>query len=1753
MKKLFTTITVLLLISQTILAANFTVTNVNNSGQGSFRQAILDANAASGADNILFAIPGAGPHFITPSSDLPEITGATLIEGYSQSGSIQAGATWPAKIQIVLQGSYTGTGLKFASTATGSSVKGLSIVGFGNTITDAAIYIKASNMTISGNLIGLLPDGTVMGNSVGIYAMAADFVTIGGPSASDRNVVSGNTWEGITFMPDNLNYASSETIQNNYVGTDVTGTKIVSGPTNQPCGNGLHGIDFDGANNSYILDNVIGGNGGYGCGIDATYAVDPPYIQNITVMRNRIGIGLNGEDLGNVKAGIMVINATNLIIGSSVANANIIAYNHTGVVVLDYPAGTSRHSVNVQITYNRIFNNDNLGIDLSANSAQLLPDGVTINDALDPDVGPNNFQNFPVLTEAYVNGTDLIIKGSLNSIPNQNYKVVFFNNPHNVVPVDPTGYGECYQRIGLIDVTTDGSGNASFVVTYPNGANYRDNIVSFARSATENTSEFSHYITVGAVPDSVCKFVSAIHTYHIDATGGATSYTWTVSPGAVITSGQGTTTATVDWSALGNGTYEVCVTSNNSCGISPATCLPVVIYQCATDLQITKSDNPDPVAAGNTLTYSVIVTNNGTITAKNVSVTDDLPAGLTLNSALPSPGSWSSPTWTIGDLAAGGSATLTLTTTVNQGFTGSTLTNTATVSSTTLDTDTGNNSDTELTQANKQADVSVSKSCTTSPVVAGQQINYTIQVQNNGPSDALNVSLEEVNPSISNLQYSLDNATWMSWSSPFSLGTLHAGNTESIYLKGIVLSSVTGSLSNTATVTTSTTDPNTANNSSTVNSSVTATADLSIIKTTTSQAVQGDTIHYTLTIQNHGPSDAPNITITDNIIADILNPQYSTDGGSNWYNWTGSLNVSSLINGATYTVLLQGTLTSTASSPVTNTATVSLSPDIDPVTSNDVSTVSNALNEQADLGITKTASPSPVTAGNTITYTITVHNYDVNFAAQSVVIYDYINSSYISSPEYSTDNLNWSSWTESLPVGSIAVGSDFILYIRGTVLPSVTGSIPNTANVSSNTPDPTPNNNEVAISTPVESKADLGLVKTGPVSVNGGSTLQYTLTATNYGPSVAASVTLTDNIPVSISNAEFSLDNGVNWQPWSGSYANGTLGVNGTLSILIKGDVSVNTCSAISNTATVTSSTSEPSPETHSNSSTISTPVNDITSPTISCPAPRTVRCAADVPAYVNNYGDFVAAGGSVTDNCSSTCTVVWVSDDISNQNCTNQYTITRTYRATDANGNSATCQQTITVNDDVSPAIASCPSPVSVKCTKDVPVPVANYASFNSLGGSASDNCTASNLLVVLFQSDAITNQSCSNRYTLTRTYRVEDECGNFSLCTQTINVYDDIAPTFTPPAAITISCETPPIPDNTGVPTIDVGNCGGTNQTYSYSDQWTSGPGCNGTGVILRTWTVTDQCGNQATHTQTITINDNTLPQISCVGNQNRNTNTGLCYYETVSTEFDPTLATDNCGVQSVLNNFNSGSTLSGAHFPVGTTTVVWTITDNCNNTATCSLDVIITDDEFPAITKCPENRTIEGCNLTAITGPAYSSSPASSTHDEFTGLDNQGIVTENCSIQSYTYQDVVNGSYPFVVTRTWSITDNHGNTSTCNQTITVNDNAPTAVNDDYVMVQNTTEQPTSLTARVTLNDYDTENQTFTVTNWGSPSTPGITFTTNANGQFTYVPPLAFTGVVTFTYTISDLCRTSTATVTIYVISCLTTPETPDNVIRN
>ena len=241
------------------------------------------------------------------------------------------------------------------------------------------------------------------------------------------------------------------------------------------------------------------------------------------------------------------------------------------------------------------------------------------------------------------------------------------------------------------------------------------------------------------------------------------------------------------------------------------------------DLSITKVDDIDPILAGNALTYTVTVNNTGPSDAQNVVVTDTLPSGVTFVSTTGCAEDPNGvPTCSLGDIPAGGSAQYTITVTVDPTTSGI-ITNQADVTSDSADPNLANNTVTEDTTVNSEADLSITKSDSPDPVTAGNNLTYTITVANAGPSDAQNVEVVDNLPAGTTFVSQTDSCVEAPVGTlTCSLGTILAGGNTSFDITVAVDPSVASGtvLTNSATVSSTTTDPNPSNDTVTEDTTV---------------------------------------------------------------------------------------------------------------------------------------------------------------------------------------------------------------------------------------------------------------------------------------------------------------------------------------------------------------------------------------------------------------------------------------------------------------------------------------------------------------------------------------------------------------------------------------------------------------------------------------------------------------------------------------------------------------------------------------------------------------------------------------------------------------------------------------------------------------------------------------------------------------------------------------------------------------------
>lgn len=652
-------------------AATFTVVNTNDSGAGSLRQAITDANAtASPPHTIAFAISGSGVHTIAPTAALPQLNVPVNIDGSTQPGYAVGSPV------IELSGASAGPGVTaFYINGASSIVRALIINGWGgggiivngnncffegnfigtNAAGTAGILNGASGITLlsGGNTIGglsaaarnvisynatgiqifqaLATGNTVLGNYIGtnatgtaaipnfsngvVIAGGATANTIGGTTASARNVISGNTSHGI-FISSNQNV-----VRGNYIGTDATGAVAL--------GNGANGVMISGGNNNQVIDDVISGQitqpmagvfitgagtgnvlyGNFvGTNAAGTAAIanwwgvnvegassntvgGPSASRNVISGNFNTGVRISGSNtcvvqgnligtnaagnaaIGNGNQGVRLENSSGNTVGGATASlGNVIAGNYLGMLLYAASNNTIRNNTigsdaahtiamtnsdgGVHVysgTGNAILDNTilartaALAIDLNA-AGFYPPDGVTANDACDPDTGPNNLQNYPVLASATSAGGTIAIVGTLNSTASTAFTVQYFASP----ACHASGHGAGELFLGASTATTDAGCNVAISVSLPVAVPIGYVITATATDPNGNTSEFSQCVTVAGVVTST--------TTTLTSSLNPTTFGQTVTFTATVAGSGPTPTGTVTFldgaAALGTGTLN---------------------------------------------------------------------------------------------------------------------------------------------------------------------------------------------------------------------------------------------------------------------------------------------------------------------------------------------------------------------------------------------------------------------------------------------------------------------------------------------------------------------------------------------------------------------------------------------------------------------------------------------------------------------------------------------------------------------------------------------------------------------------------------------------------------------------------------------------------------------------------------------------------------------------------------------------------------------------------------------------------------------------------------------------------------------------------------------------------------------------------------------------------------------------------------------------------------------------------------------
>ena len=618
---------------------------------------------------------------------------------------------------------------------------------------------------------------------------------------------------------------------------------------------------------------------------------------------------------------------------------------------------------------------------------------------------------------------------------------------------------------------------------------------------------------------------------------------------------------------------------NNNSSSDPTTVTPQA------DLSIVKS-HAGNFTVGVNGTYTLAVHNGGPSPAAGpLTVTDTLPAGLSFVSG-------TGPGWGCAaagqvvtctnpaNLAAGGNSSISLVVGVGPAAAPG-VANTAAVSGPTPDPTPGNNSSSDPTTVMTSADVSIVKSHAGSFGV-GANGTYTLAVSNGGPSPAAGTITVSDNLPIGLTFVSATGPGWtcsaagqlVTCNNP---ATMASGGSSTITLVVAVGGAAPG-VTNTATVSSPTPDPNLVNNTSSDPTSVAPLADLAITKTVDNPTPNvGQDVTFTVTATDNGPNDATGVTVGDVLPTGLTLVSSNPAPGTTYIGgvWT----IGTLANGTSEQLVIVAMVTQAGS--ITNTASVSHENEADPTPADDTANAT-VVGQSADLSIVKSHAGN-FTVGQNGTYTLAVHNAGPSTAVAPITVTDTLPTG------LSLVSGTGTGWTCSAVAqvvtctnaASLASGADTSITLVVGVGPAAAPSVVNSASVSSPTPDGNLPNNSSADPTTVIPQADLVLVKSHVGNFTVGTNGTYTLTLHNAGPSPAAGPqTITDALPAGLT---FISGSGSGWvcsaagQAVTCTHA-AALASGGSTAVSLLVAVGAQAAPAVTNTASASSPTPDPNP-----------------------------------------------------------------------------------------------------------------------------------------------------------------------------------------------------------------------------------------------------------------------------------------------------------------------------------------------------------------------------------------------------------------------------------------------------------------------------------------------------------------------------------------------------------------------------------------------
>ena len=562
------------------------------------------------------------------------------------------------------------------------------------------------------------------------------------------------------------------------------------------------------------------------------------------------------------------------------------------------------------------------------------------------------------------------------------------------------------------------------------------------------------------------------------------------------------------------------------------------------DLAITKVvDNANPLF-DSIITYTITVVNNGPDKSFNVTVGDLLPDGVKFIS---SNGQYNPVTgvWFVGDLDANESVTLKI---VVQVIKVGNITNNVNVTGTGHDTNLTNNNDSVSVSVPDCVILDISKVANSTVIVAGENVGYTVVINNYGPSVANDVVLKDVYnvKELFGLQYSLNGKDWFNYNEAINLGNIDVGASVTVYFRAKVNASVRGDVLNIVNIITSVDD---ARGNFTDNETVNVIANTTLVVIKDAEIKElnpGDTVHFIITVIAGGSSDSLNVNLNDILDAkllDVAGATYAVDG-VNKGSWTGSIDLGNMLTGTAVTVDIWVKILSSADRDVFNL--VNVTSDEHPEGNISNTTVHVRI---VDLAVDKLVNNSVPKYLDMIEYTIVVVN-DGPDKSFNVTVGDLLPDGV----KFISSNGQYNPVTGVWFVGDLDANESVTLKIVVQVIK--VGNITNNVNVTGTGHDTNLTNNNASVSVNVPESVLLNITKVANSTIIvAGENVGYTVVINNYGPSVASDVVLKDIFSSNeLLNLQYSL-NGVDWLDYDESVSLGDINVGADVTVYFRAKV----------------------------------------------------------------------------------------------------------------------------------------------------------------------------------------------------------------------------------------------------------------------------------------------------------------------------------------------------------------------------------------------------------------------------------------------------------------------------------------------------------------------------------------------------------------------------------------------------------------------